>query len=81
MAKTKKIPSKISHRLDDFFDVVRPNEFRDYLIEMFYSYMSHEHESLPSDFKYMAESMMIFLDFLKFAQEEYNKQMQVSRST
>jgi len=79
MAKTKKIPSKIPHRLENFFDMIRPHEFRDYLIEIFYSYMYHEHESLPHDFKYMAECVMIFIDFLKFAQEEYNKQS--SRNT
>lgn len=79
MAKTKKIPSKIPLRLENFFELVKPDEFRNQLIEMFHSYILHEHESLPYDFRHVVEGMMIFFDFLKFAQEEYDKQS--SRNT
>lgn len=57
-------------RLEVFFESIPPNEFRESLLEIYLSYIRHEHESLPYNFRELAESMGMFLDFLKFVDEE-----------
>ena len=61
---------EIISRLEIFFESIPPNDFRESLIEIYLSYIRHEHESLPYNFRELAESMGMFLDFLKFADEE-----------
>jgi hypothetical protein len=58
------------YRLDSFFEFVPPDELRDNLIELYHNYLLHEHDSLPYNFKQLAEGMSIFLDFLKFVHRE-----------
>jgi hypothetical protein len=62
-------PETIS-RLDDFFDFTDPNELRENLIELYHSYIIHQHDSLPTDFGKFAESMSVFFDLLRFADSE-----------
>jgi hypothetical protein len=57
-------------RLENLIDVVPPDELREYLLEIYHSYIIHEHESLPANFSDMAQSMQILFDFLKFLDEE-----------
>lgn len=77
----KKIPKKaassqeIASRIEDFFKSIPPHEFRENLLEIYLSYIRHEHECLPYNFKELAESMGMFLDFLKFVDEEYNAKL------
>ena len=74
--RRKKNPRKatsnqeLTSRLEDFFESIPPNEFRETLLEIYLSYIRHEHHSLPHNFKELAESMGMFLDFLKYADEE-----------
>lgn len=57
-------------RLCNLFDFVSPDELREYLLEIYHSYIIHEHESLPVNFSDMAQSMQVLFDFLKFLDEE-----------
>lgn len=63
---------EIIYRLDSFFEFMPPHEFRDHLIELYHNYIIHEYDSLPYNFRQLAEGMNIFFDFLKFADEECN---------
>jgi hypothetical protein len=40
------------------------------LLDLCHNYLLHKCEYLPDDFKRMAEGMIVFLNFLKFAEEE-----------
>lgn len=65
------ITPDIIYRLDSFFEFMSPLDFRDNLTELYHNYIMHEHGSLPLNFRQLAESMIVFLDFLKFVDEEY----------
>ena len=69
LLKSSVTPETI-YRLDSFFEFVPPDELRDNLIELYHNYLLHEHDSLPYNFKQLAEGMSIFLDFLKFVHKE-----------
>jgi hypothetical protein len=64
------ITPEVIYRLDAFFACMPPLEFRDHLLELYHNYILHEHDALPYNFNQLAESMILFLDFLKFADEE-----------
>lgn len=64
------ITPEIMERLGSFFELMPPHAFRDHLIDLYHNYILHEHDSLPYDFKELAEGMIIFLDFLKYAGDE-----------
>ncbi len=49
-----------------------PNDLRECLMEMYHSYILHEYDCLPDDFRRVAEGMIMFFNFLKFAAEEFN---------
>jgi hypothetical protein len=57
-------------RLDDFFDFTNPVELRENLLELYHSYIMHHHDSLPNDFGKFAESMSVFFDILRSAQDD-----------
>jgi hypothetical protein len=63
------LSSEAIYRLTSFFDLMPPLEFRDHLLELYHNYIMHEHDSLPHNFSALAESLPLFLDFLKFADE------------
>jgi hypothetical protein len=64
------VTPEIIYRLNNFFEFMPPDELRDNLIELYHSYLLHEHDTLPHNFKHLAEGLSIFLDFLKFAGKE-----------
>lgn len=64
------ITPEIIFRLNSLLDFAEPEEFRENLIELYHMYIIHEHDSLPCNFKELAECMQILFDFLKFASEE-----------
>ncbi len=72
--KLDKTTLEVAERLQGLFEFVQANDLREYLIKFYHSYILHEHNSLPSDFKDMTESLLIFLDFLKFVDEEFKEQ-------
>ena len=69
LLKSSVTPETI-YRLSSFFEFMPPDELRDNLIELYHSYLLHEHDALPDNFKQLAEGMSIFLDFLKFVHKE-----------
>lgn len=68
-----KLTPEVLIRLNDLFEFLPPTEFRNQLIEMYHLYILHEHESLPNDFARLAEGMIIFLDLLQFAAQEWEE--------
>jgi flagellin-specific chaperone FliS len=64
------ITPEIIERLDNLLDFTEPGELREYLLEIYHQYILHEHDSLPCNFKELANSMQVLFDFLKFAHEE-----------
>lgn len=66
------ITPEVISRLDTFFEFMPPNDLRENLMGMYHSYIQHEHDCLPGDFSRVAEAMILFFDFLKFAGEEFN---------
>lgn len=68
------VTPEVINRLESLFEYTSPIEFRDHLIELYHSYIFHEHQSLPYDFKDMSESLTIFLDLLKFTDDEFRSQ-------
>lgn len=66
------ITPEVISRLDTFFEFMTPNDLRENLMGMYHCYIQHEHDCLPGDFSRVAEGMILFFDFLKFAGEEFN---------
>lgn len=66
------ITPEVIYRLDTFFEFMTPNDLRESLMEMYHSYILHEHDCLPDDFRRVAEGMNMFFSFLKFAGKEFN---------
>jgi hypothetical protein len=58
------------YQLDCLLEFVSPGDLREYLFEIYHSYIEHEHERLPSDFRTRAQSLQVLFDFLKFMEEE-----------
>lgn len=75
------LTQELIYRLDSFFELIPPLELRDHLIELYHHYILHEHEALPHNFNQLAEGLPLFLDFLKFADEERKGQHNESEST
>lgn len=65
LSSSSKINDEVLSRLEHLFALASPLEYRDTLIELYHSYLLHEHDSLPANFKDMAEHMCMLLDFLK----------------
>lgn len=68
--KKARLAPEVVDQLESFFEFMPPSEFRNNLIELYHQYIFHQHECLPHNFKRFSESMIIFLDFLKAAEEE-----------
>lgn len=67
------ITPAIIDRLNKLLDFTEPGVLREHLLEIYHVYIIQEHSSLPSNFKDVANSMYVLLDFLKFAQEECSR--------
>ena len=67
------VTPEIIYRLNNLLDSVEPGQFREYLLEIYHLYIIHEHDSLPYNFRELADGMLLLFDFLKFAQEELSK--------
>jgi hypothetical protein len=68
------ITPEVISRLETFFEFMPPHALRERLMAMYHSYILHEHDYLPDDFTHVAEGMIMFFNFLKFAGEEFNAQ-------
>jgi hypothetical protein len=65
-----KINEDIVKNLDDVFSFASPREYRDALIEMYHSYILHEHKSLPNYFFDLATRVQMLVEFMKDCEEE-----------
>ena len=64
---------EIIYQLDCLFDFVSPHDLREYLLEIYHTYIIRENERLPTDFSRMAESIQILFEVLKFIENEDRK--------
>ena len=63
-SETKRLtPEQLEH-FNNLLEFTPPHQLRNYLIEMFHSYICHEHESLPTDFRHMAMSVSWMIEIL-----------------
>jgi hypothetical protein len=65
-----KVTEEVIEQLNGILDFASPEEYRDTLIEIYHMYISHEHESLPGNFKQMAGQMYFPIDFFRRVNEE-----------
>lgn len=72
LSKTSKLTEEIIQQLDHILHFAPPEEYRNTLIEIYHMYICKEHESLPSEFRAMADHMYFLVDFFRKASEEMN---------
>ncbi len=65
-----KITPLVSEELTSLFTSYRPSAYRNTLIDIYLSYLNHEHGHLPVNFDKMGHQMYLLLDFLRVAAEE-----------
>lgn len=74
MAKRKVTHPRFSkeaiYQLDSLLEFVKPQDLREYLMEIYHQYIIREHEMLPGNFTEIAQSLKVLLEFLKFLEEE-----------
>ena len=73
LPKTSKLTEEIIQQLDHILDFSSPEEYRNTLIEIYHIYICKEHESLPCEFRAMADHMYFLVDFFRKASEEMNE--------
>ncbi len=67
------------YRLDNLLEFVKPEDLREYVLEIYHQYVIREHEMLPGNFLEMAQSIKELVDFLKFLEAEEQKSVAVKR--
>ncbi|HEY0655884.1 MAG TPA: hypothetical protein VGD65_22265 [Chryseosolibacter sp.] len=55
--------------LDLVFSLASPGQYRDALVEIYHTYMVHEHKHLPAHFTDIAERIRVLVEFLRRAEE------------
>jgi hypothetical protein len=75
MAKRKAKPrfsEDIIYQLDCLLEYASAQELREYLLEIYHTYIIRQNEMLPENFSRMAESLQVLFEFLKFLEKESN---------
>jgi hypothetical protein len=70
LPRTSKLSEEIIQQLDHLLDFAPPEEYRNTLIEIYHSYIRHEHHALPIAFDHMANHMSLLTAFLLMASKE-----------
>jgi hypothetical protein len=70
LPRTSKLTEEVIQQLDHILDYSPPEEYRNTLIEIYHPYICKEHESLPYEFRLMADHMYFLVDFFRKASEE-----------
>ena len=70
LPKTSKLTEEAIQQLDHILDFATANEYREALIEIYHTYISRECDSLPYNFRDIADRMYFLIDFLRKAEEE-----------
>lgn len=65
-----KVTPLVSEELTNLFTTYRPSAYRNTIIDIYLSYLNHEHGHLPVNFDKMGHQMYLLLDFLRVAAEE-----------
>ncbi len=63
---------EIVERLNNLLEFTQPGDLREHLLEIYHSYILRGYDSLPGNFKELADGVQMLLDFLKLAQKELN---------
>lgn len=66
--------------LDSVLDFFPPQQLRKYLLEVLLSYLVHEHDSLPNDFKDITEAYQLLFHWLNVVEEEMENRSQVEEA-
>jgi hypothetical protein len=72
LPKTSKLTEEVIQQLDHILDFAVADEYREALIEIYHTYISRECDSLPYNFRDVADRMYFLIDFLRKASEEMN---------
>ncbi|GHN01554.1 hypothetical protein WSM22_30430 [Cytophagales bacterium WSM2-2] len=65
LPENSKLTEEAIKHLDRILVFASPEEYRDTLIEIYHSYIIHEHSMPPANFEQMANQMYFLMDFLK----------------
>jgi len=69
LSEGTKLNEEIVRELDNFFSSIRPSDLRNTLLEIYHSYVIHEHQAFPIDFDRMAVHMHLLIDLLRRIEE------------
>jgi hypothetical protein len=72
LPKTSKLTEEVIQQLDHILDFAAADEYREALIEIYHTYICRECDSLPYNFRDVADRMYFLIDFLRKASEEMN---------
>lgn len=61
---------RIIYQLEVFFDLVPPDQLKKELLDVFVLFLTHEHETLPGDFKDVAAHYYLLFQLLDTIDEE-----------
>lgn len=64
---------EIVREFDNLFSSIRPSDLRNTLIEIYHSYVIHEHQAFPVDFDRMSVQMYLLIDLLKRVEAQMEK--------
>ena len=70
LPRSSKLTEEIIQQLDQIMNFAPPEAYRNTLIEIYHIYICKEHDSLPSEFRAMADHMYFLVDFFRKASEE-----------
>lgn len=76
LPNSTKLTEETIRQLDHLLEFAHPQDVRNTLIEIYHLYIIHEHETLPLDFKKMAEHLYFLIAFLKIAEMEIKQASQ-----
>jgi hypothetical protein len=70
LPRTSKLTEEMIQQLDHIFDFAPPEEYRNTLIEIYHTYLIHEHDGFPINFDEMSGHMYFLIDFFRRVLEE-----------
>jgi hypothetical protein len=74
MARRKALKPRFTeetiYQLDCLLDFVSAQDLREYLLEIYHTYIVRENEMLPENFSRIAESLQILFEFLKLLEQD-----------
>jgi hypothetical protein len=59
------VPPNLVNSLNHLLRAARPSEYREALLEIYHTYITHQHEALPLDFPNIAQRIHLLSEFFK----------------